>query len=44
VAAFIYFYLANVNDNILDVGYFPAPEADFRSAMDAWKSAAGMME
>ncbi|HSO13803.1 MAG TPA: PstS family phosphate ABC transporter substrate-binding protein [Anaerolineales bacterium] len=44
VAAFIYFYLANVNDNILDVGYFPAPEADFRSAMDAWKSAAGMMD
>ena len=25
VAAFIYFYLTNVNDNIVDVGYFPAP-------------------
>ncbi|RPH59864.1 MAG: phosphate-binding protein, partial [Chloroflexi bacterium] len=25
VAAFLAFYLANVNDNIVDVGYFPAP-------------------
>jgi phosphate transport system substrate-binding protein len=36
VAAFIYFYLSNVNDNIVDVGYFPAPAADLESAMDAW--------
>ncbi len=41
VAAFIYFYLSNVNDNILDVGYFPAPEADLQSSLDAWMTAAG---
>ena len=39
VAAFIYFYLSNVNDNISDVGYFPAPDADLQGAMDAWTSA-----
>ncbi|MCC7119376.1 MAG: PstS family phosphate ABC transporter substrate-binding protein [Anaerolineales bacterium] len=36
VAAFIYFYLSNVNDNIVDVGYFPAPVADLESALEAW--------
>lgn len=41
VAAFIYFYLSNVNDNITDVGYFPAPEADLQAAMDAWMTATG---
>ena len=41
VAAFIYFYLSNVNDNISDVGYFPAPEADLQAAMDAWMTATG---
>jgi len=41
VAAFIYFYLSNVNDNIIDVGYFPAPEADAAASMDAWLSATG---
>jgi phosphate binding protein len=41
VAAFIYFYLSNVNDNITDVGYFPAPAADLQAAMDAWTAAAG---
>ena len=35
VAAFLYFYLSNVNDNIVDVGYFPAPAADLKGAMDA---------
>jgi phosphate binding protein len=35
VAAFLYFYLNNVNDNIVDVGYFPAPAADLKAAMDA---------
>ncbi|MBM3180049.1 MAG: PstS family phosphate ABC transporter substrate-binding protein [Chloroflexi bacterium] len=39
VAAFIYFYLSNVNDNIVDVGYFPAPAADMDGAMEAWMSA-----
>ncbi len=41
VAAFIYFYLSNVNDNIVDVGYFPAPAADLDGAMQAWKTATG---
>jgi len=39
VAAFIYFYLNNVNDNIVDVGYFPAPAADGQASMDAFTSA-----
>jgi len=39
VAAFIYFYLSNVNDNIVDVGYFPAPAADLEGAMEAWTTA-----
>jgi phosphate transport system substrate-binding protein len=41
VAAFIYFYLANVNDEIQDVGYFPASEESLQGAMDAWKVAVG---
>jgi phosphate transport system substrate-binding protein len=39
VAAFIYFYLNNVNNEISDVGYFPAPAADLQASMDAWTSA-----
>ncbi len=41
VAAFIYFYLANVNNEILDVGYFPASDEALQSAMDAWSAAVG---
>ena len=41
VAAFIYFYLSNVNDNIVDVGYFPAPAADLEGAMNAWTTGTG---
>jgi phosphate binding protein len=41
VAAFIYFYLTNVDDNISDVGYFPAPDADLQASIDAWKAATG---
>jgi len=41
VAAFIYFYLNNVNNEIIDVGYFPAPAADLDAALDAWKTAVG---
>jgi len=41
VAAFIYFYMSNVNNEIIDVGYFPAPAADLEAAMDAWMSATG---
>ena len=42
VAAFIYFYLTNVNDNITDVGYFPAPAADLEASLAAWKTALGL--
>ena len=42
VAAFIYFYLTNVNDNIVDVGYFPAPAAALEAALAAWKEALGL--
>ena len=41
VAAFVYFYLTNLDDNIIDVGYFPAPAADIEAAMSAWKTAVG---
>ena len=41
VAAFIYFYLTNVDKEISDVGYFPAPDADLQASIDAWKSATG---
>jgi phosphate transport system substrate-binding protein len=41
VAAFIHFYLTNVNDEILDVGYFPASEAALDEAMTTWYDAVG---
>jgi len=41
VAAFIYFYLTNVNDEITSVGYFPASETALGAALDAWKTAVG---
>lgn len=41
VAAFIYFYLTNVDNEISDVGYFPAPDADLQGALDAWATATG---
>jgi phosphate binding protein len=41
VAAFIYFYLTNVDKEISDVGYFPAPDADLQASLDAWKAATG---
>ncbi len=41
VAAFLYFYLSNVNDNILDVGYFPAPADALQASMDALMAALG---
>ncbi len=42
VAGFIYFYLTNVNDEILDVGYFPASQEALDAALDAWSDAVGM--
>jgi phosphate binding protein len=41
VAAFIYFYLSNLEDNIIDIGYFPAPAADFETAMKNWELGVG---
>jgi phosphate binding protein len=38
VAAFIAFYLSQLDDNILDVGYFPAPKSAIYSAWGAWLS------
>jgi phosphate transport system substrate-binding protein len=42
VAAFIYFYITNVADEILDVGYFPTSGAKVEENIEAWKSANGM--
>ncbi len=42
VAAFIYFYLTRVNDEITGIGYFPAPAAELEAALAAWMSAMGM--
>lgn len=39
VAAFVYFYLTNVNNEILDVGYFPASEEVLQDAVDTWMAA-----
>lgn len=41
VAAFIYFYLTNVNNEILDVGYFPASDAALEEALNLWHTAVG---
>jgi phosphate binding protein len=41
VAAFIYFYISNVADEILDVGYFPTSDAKVQENLDAWKAAVG---
>ena len=41
VAAFIKFYLDNVNNEILDVGYFPASDEALQAAYDIWVTAVG---
>lgn len=41
VAAFIYFYLTNLEDNIIDIGYFPAPAAEFDQALKNWELGIG---
>lgn len=41
VAGFINFYLTQVNDLILDVGYFPASTASLDAARQAWLDAMG---
>ncbi len=42
VSSFLWFYLNNVNDEILDVGYFPVSEEKMQENLDAWNSALGM--
>ena len=42
VASFIYFYITNVTDEILDVGYFPVSEEKAQENLDAWNAALGM--
>jgi phosphate transport system substrate-binding protein len=41
VAAFLHFYLTFVNEEIVDVGYFPASEAALQGALDAFNGAVG---
>ena len=41
VAAFINFYLENVGNEILDVGYFPVSDAKLQEGIDAWHAAVG---
>jgi phosphate transport system substrate-binding protein len=42
VSAFIWFYLNNVNDEILDVGYFPVSEGKAQENLDSWNAALDM--
>jgi phosphate transport system substrate-binding protein len=42
VAAFLYFYLTHVNDEIVSVGYFPAPAADLEASLAVWMTAMGL--
>ncbi|MCY3659055.1 MAG: PstS family phosphate ABC transporter substrate-binding protein [Caldilineaceae bacterium] len=39
VADFLNFVLSYVNEEVVDVGYFPASAADMQAAIDAWKTA-----
>jgi phosphate transport system substrate-binding protein len=39
VAAFLNFVLSFVNEEVVDVGYFPAPEAALGGAQEAWLEA-----
>ena len=43
VNAFINFYLTHVNDEVIDVGYFPASGYAFSGAIDYWRIANGML-
>jgi phosphate transport system substrate-binding protein len=44
VAAFILFYLENVNDEVLDVGYFPVSDAKIQEGLDEWYTAMGIQK
>jgi phosphate transport system substrate-binding protein len=39
VAAFLDYYLSYVNEEVVDVGYFPAPEAALNASRQAWLKA-----
>jgi phosphate transport system substrate-binding protein len=41
VASFINYYLSNVNDEVISVGYFPATEEDLNEARNAFLEATG---
>lgn len=41
VAAFIRFFIENVDQEILDVGYFPVSAARMQADLQAWKAAVG---
>ncbi|MCA9896416.1 MAG: phosphate-binding protein, partial [Anaerolineae bacterium] len=41
VAAFINYFLTTVNDEIVEVGYFPASDAALNNAREAWLAAVG---
>lgn len=42
VASFIYFYITNVADEIVDVGYFPVSVDRAQQNLDAWNAALGL--
>ncbi|MEZ4769936.1 MAG: phosphate ABC transporter permease PstA [Caldilineales bacterium] len=42
VAAFLFYYLNNVNQQIRDIGYFPVSEDTLTQAQDAWAEATGL--
>jgi len=39
VAAYLWFFLNNVNTEISDIGYFPVSEAKLQEGIDAWNAA-----
>jgi len=42
VATFLGFYLSQLDENIVDVGYFPAPTKDLYAAWGAWYAGAAI--
>ncbi len=42
VSAFILFYITRVDDEILDVGYFPVSEDKAQENLDTWNAALGL--
>jgi phosphate transport system substrate-binding protein len=41
VASFLWFFLNNVNNEIVDVGYFPVSDAKLQEAKNIWSAAVG---